>query len=231
MSPLPERRKTPEELAELRESLGIPTDQPTEEASTEDGDDGSPEPAGESEPAAEPPSEPPPARVEHDTSAFRKTSPLTVDQPKERVTRGEPGALPVRRRSEKELREIQRQAMATRPQAEALVRKRLAAPLELVGIYGVGVLLLVLSLLAAISWSVDAYDLPFDWLRRLAVRDVFRWIVFGLFAACGVEMLGGALWLALKRPLSRHHAGFLTLIAALVLIFSTLYCFPGLYGA
>lgn len=49
-----------------------------------------------------------------------------------------------------------------------------------------------------------------------------------LALAGGVGAFPIALYIALKKPFSRHHAGFMAMIAVLVAAFTALYLFPNL---
>ncbi|MEM1084167.1 MAG: hypothetical protein AAGI48_08585 [Verrucomicrobiota bacterium] len=283
MSPLPNRKKTPEELAALRESLGIspegpppgapgtaaapskpetPTPaQPTPPAESEgkreaaelpakkqleppakrESKEPEAEPELESEPSAEmkaaaeevaeepvvlgkPKKKTPEARP---VRSLRKSERLPVDQPKRAVARNS-GELPTRRHTDQELARLRHQpANFSGPPPSALT---VAWPM-LVVIYGFGSSLIVLAVAGAIAEKVARIDLPFDWLRNAVVRDDYRLLLFGVMAAGAGAMLVGAAWIFFKRPSSSFHSAFLTIIAVLVLVFGTLYLFPGLHGA
>jgi len=264
VSPLPERRKTPEELAELRQSLGIPAEAPPGPLN-----DSSPPIAkaeAESTTASPKPAEaelPPrqevedaPERVELPSEgdeieslavptedgeevvrvgggggvkSLRKSAGLAVDQPKGQIARGDGGVIPDKRHSNTELNELRKAAQLAPPVGEIIPKS--AHPVTLVALYGVASLVVLAGILGGVSQSVPVSDLPFEWLMRAVQTDSFSMILFAILCAGAGVFLLAAGWLAWKRPLSRHHAGFMTIIAVLVLVFGTLYSFPQLHGA
>ncbi|MBK1828843.1 hypothetical protein [Haloferula rosea] len=264
MSPLPERRKTPEELAALRQSLGIPVDgadsQPPEdrpaetpvepvadlpEPSRTDEADTVPEPTatGKEEVSGEASSEAEAVETLVDDSgeevvrvgaarpvrSLRKSAGLTVDQPKAQIARNDSAVIPVKRHSDEELNRIRKAAQIT-PAAADLLPKA-AHPMTLVALYGVGSLILLAGLLGAVAGNMPVTDVPFEWLMVAVQRESFGMSLYGVLCGAAAAFLLSAGWLAWKRPLSRHHAGFMTIIAVLVLVFGTLYSFPQLHGA
>lgn len=261
--PLPERRKTPEELAKLRESLGIPAEGLPDDAPAAEGrdleqeripdearkgagegrvpgvqervDDG----IGPADPIVAATVTPPEGlqevlpgeKARMEVHSLRKSAGLVVDQPKPHRHR-EDGSLPVRRHSDEELMRMRRldSGPAISP-VEVLARQKLSLPL---------VILLYLFALAGVSlllmeslWISRAQplDLPFDWLRSAVLADGYRSAAAGLVGGVNFLVLLAAGGIAWRRPLSRHHAGFLALIAGLVLVFATLYFFPELHAA
>ncbi|BCX50280.1 hypothetical protein HAHE_41880 [Haloferula helveola] len=286
MSPLPERRKTPEELAALRESLGISADGPPpgapgvrrEEPAEEEGaadelkaavfekapvpsaeeqqielareslpakqekpvEEPTPEPEAVEEPpaseavterSAKEPTVPLKAPKAVGTHSLRKSRGLVVDQPKQ-VRHREDGSLPVRRHTDEELTRLRR-IEAPANEAPAMYLAKQTAPLPVVlllyGLALIGVSVGVLDLLW-ISKS-PIMDLPFGWLQEFAAAEWRTRAVFITLAATAGILLLGAAWISLLKKLSMHHAGFLTIIAVLVLVFGTLYFFPELHGA
>ena len=161
--------------------------------------------------------------------SLRKSAGLAVDRPKNQRSRGDDSIIPARRHSDQELKEIRRASEIAPPVGE-LIPKR-AHPATLVILYGLSFILLSASVLGSITTQMPSVDLPFDWLVQLNQSDHFPIILFGLLCASGVGLLLSAGWLALCRPLSRHHAGIMTIIAVLVLVFGTLYSFPELHAA
>ncbi len=209
---LPERRKTAEEIAKLRESMGIPGATP-EEA-----------PAAEETPATSlfeplpeedlpPPPEPKPVR------SLRKSETIPVER-KAAAPRDKSAAIPVRRHSDRELMEMRRVQVTPPDQAIAYIQ-HLAVPWPLVAL---GYLLPLFGALAGwfAAWSpgVPEPDFPAEWIGDLSRKP---WIgtagfsALAVFCALGLALAG---WIALKKPRSRHHAGFITLIAILVAVFS-----------
>jgi uncharacterized membrane protein YozB (DUF420 family) len=94
-------------------------------------------------------------------------------------------------------------------------------------------LVAVALLLMESLWFSKAqpFDLPFEWLGRVVEAEWYPSTIMGLIGGVSAGVLLIAGWVAWRRPLSRHHAGFMTIIAVLVLVFGTLYFFPGLHGA
>jgi hypothetical protein len=227
VSPLPERRKTPEELAELRESLGISAaPEKTPEAEKDDLQAAVFSPPAESE-SALPEST---AETEPTIHSLRKSARLPVDQPKPQKSQGG-GALPTRRHTDEELMRLRRmQSTATGAAIEDLGRKTLSTPGLVLGYTAVGLAAVLLMLDAWWLTRTPILDLPFDWLRSFVEVE---WHALSMKAGIGGLAGGGLLfagWIAWRRPLSRHHAGFLTIMAMLVLVFATLYFFPNLHG-
>lgn len=254
MSPLPERRKTPEELAKLRESLGIPDAPPVTGAapgkteSSPAGGVGEPE-AVEKAPPPEPRETVPageeaggaadvpassgasPGGIEPVVHTLRKSASLPVDQPKP-VRHREDGSLPVRRHTDEELMRLRRMDAGVGTAAAEMVAREKLSPQFVILLYlfaSTGLALLMIESL----WlsKVPAIDLPFDWLRLAVGHEAYRGVVIGLFGGVNLLVLLAAGWVAWRRPLSRHHAGFLTIIAVLVLVFGTLYFFPDLHAS
>src|SRR5690606_31360780 len=114
------------------------------------------------------------------------------------------GTLPVRRHSDRELNEMRRQqAFATRPPIGHL-QSLAAHPL----ILGFGYLLTISSALCA--WRLQEY-----WPTA---------------ATSGVA-LALAAFIFTRKARSRHHAGFIAILALLILAFAALYHFPQLRHA
>lgn len=246
MSPLPERRKTPEELAALRQSLGIPAEAPG--ASTQVTPQEIDLPAPPEVPADDPPElelaealevEADDAEDGHEevvrvgsprpVRSLRKSAGLAVDRPKGQIARGDSGMIPARRHSDDELNQIRRASQLTSSVADILPKA--AHPGVLMLLYGVGVLTVLIVGLGVIAQSVPMTDLPFEWLMVATQKESFSMALFTILAIGSTVLLVGAGWVAWARPLSRHHAGFMTIIAVLVLVFGTLYFFPELHGA
>ncbi|MFC7335716.1 hypothetical protein ACFQY0_00890 [Haloferula chungangensis] len=290
MSPLPKKKKTPEELAALRESLGISSDGPPP------GPPGmmAPAPAAMKAPAPAPPLpekkvEKPPVTVEEPVikveateptpslsveepvlldaevedearsaplKSLRKSERLPVDRPKKvskdsgklptrRHREGEriplkkatkpvsAGGvnLPTRKHSDEELARLRRNPLPGVESPALLVASQTAGVLLLIGIYGLGVILMIVAALGAIAANVSKFDLPFEWLQTAVDLPNYSMILFGIMGAGVAVMLLGALWIYFKKPMSQVHAALLTIVAVLVLVFGTLYFFPELHGA
>ena len=292
MSPLPKKKKTPEELAALRESLGISSEGPPANAPgvMGHGPIGPPEPQPaeiapepapipevkkevakapviEAEPQAEPeirPEQPvvleteeaPEAKVKV-VMSLRKSERLPVDKPK-RVSSRNDGKIPTRKHREGERIPLEKPTepisatatqLPTRKHSDQELARLRHAPLpgveapavhlanqtaglvSLLVIYGIGVILMVVAGLGAMAGRASAFDLPFDWLKDAVSLPNFSMILFGVMTAGVAVMLLGAAWVYFKKPISQYHAAIMTIIAVLVLVFGTLYFFPGLHGA
>ena len=265
MSPLPERRKTPEELAELRESLGISAEGPPPDAPGVRNEDEGPgsdeaealksavfeEPAADSEDAAVPLLDeqadeeqadevelvsPEVPETEGEPSvvsphSLRKSASLVVDQPKP-IRHRPDGSLPSRRHTDEELMRLRRMdaAPAVSP-IEDLARRTVPLP-AMILFYLLAAAAVALLIMESLWFSkAQPVDLPFEWLGRAVEADSYGSAIMGLIGGLSVLVLLVAGWISWRRPLSRHHAGFMTIIAVLVLVFGTLYFFPGLHGA
>lgn len=238
MSPLPERRKSAEELAALRETLGISAEGPPpgapgvakggaleEEVKTgivEELKSAVFEAPAEVAPAAE---------VKAKTvRSLRKSERLPRERPRQTFSKMADGKLPVRRHTENELVRLKHaEAPAVVPPVVHLERIT-AGGTTLLFLYGVGMLLVSLGWAGRWARGLPSMDLP-DWLAEAVALPYYGMILYGLLAGGAAVMLLGAGWIHLRRPRSRHHAGFLTIIAVLVLVFGTLYSFPALHGA
>lgn len=287
MSPLPERRKTPEELAKLRESLGIPaegppagapgvkrdepadetevealksavfespeeetaamdapapemeTPDPSAEERAEELEDGDEEAAeklvpeeGEEDPGGDLEGSTEPKHPDHlPAHSLRKSAGLAVDQPKP-VRHRSDGSLPARRHTDAELMKLRRiEKGPEETPVDYLSRRTLALP-AVISLYALAVLSVAVLLMESLWWSrTPPLDLPFGWMRDWVIQDWYRVSVMGIVGGLAVGSLLFAGWVAWRRPLSRHHAGFVVIMAVLVLVFGTLYFFPNLHGA
>lgn len=227
MSPLPERRKSAEELAALRESLGIPGERPegpTFPAQKEAIE--TPKSSVFEKPADLEMPKPAPKPVR----SLRKSKGLVVDQPKETVA-ANTGKLPFRRHTDKELVGLRKtEAPPSVPPAVHL-ESMTARWWWLALFYGLGLVLIFLALLGGWARGLSKFDLPAEWVFALVRWENFPLLQFAMLIGSGVLMLGGAAWLRFRRPRSQHHAGILTIVAVLVLVFATLYFYPELNGA
>ncbi len=238
MNPLPQRKKTAEEIAKLRESLGIPpspVEVPVEVPPVE-----VPAPSIELElPAATPevfapPMEPDVAIQEQPTEilegeaaqlapvpildvsgqvlepfaqeprrvktvrSLRKSEQGPV-MPRDRSATPADAKIPMRRHSEDEIMEMRRRdLLAAQSPAQHILS--LAASPFLIGA----------GYLVALAGAVCAWRL-------------FSPVPGGV--CVGVALLVAA-WIALRKPISRHHAGFIFLIAMLTVVFGAIHHFP-----
>lgn len=197
MSALPERKKSAEEIARMREQMGLPFVSPAPADSAEQ------EPV-EAEPVV-PPSRPVPslrrAEREPEGSALPEIS---------------SSGLPVRRRSQRELDELRRR--------ESLRALSMETPPAVVQFQSKTAhwLLVALGYLLALTSAAGT------WHQFLEIpkRDGY-WLAFG---GGGAALLLAA-FIAVRKPLSRHHAGFVAVTVALVLVFALLYYYPNLNPA
>ena len=247
MSPLPQRKKSPEELASLRESLGIPPDSPASpppdpgNPATPPNSDSPPDtsepttpkfaPSPEAAPttSSSPHADSPPAAPEKPPTplapqSLRKSNGLIVDRPKGQTSRSDANAIPTRRRTDQELKEIRRAALIS-PNPTTVVTRKLAHPITLFAIYCIALSGIVIGFAGVAVGQASPIDLPYPWLRDWVKSATFIHQLFAIFATTAAIMLLCAAWLAIFRPISRHHAGFLFLIAILTLAFSAVFCY------
>jgi len=219
MSLLPQQKKSAEEIAKLRENLGI--HDPSSAAETP-----APDSAETTGPPAEKPHAPKPV---HSLKRSERTPVLAVEpepaappeprEPKQvrslRKSEQVPlspvhepspdSKLPIHRHSEQEIQQIrlQESLAALAPAAHLLARK--AHPVIVIPGY-----------LFAIGGAVGYhfYDL------QIAVT-----------AACVVVALLFAAFIYFKKPLSLHHAAFIAVMSLFVIVFGALHFFPHLQHA
>lgn len=248
MSLLPQRKKSPEEIAKLRESLGVPGISPEAEQAPPPAETIAPaEAAAMPETIAPARSEPavahPPEPVPHGPKPVHslKRSERVLAQPVEEPVVAEkspPPATPPRaaktvrslrkservpivpaatagpssepnprfhRHSDKELKEIRRRDALAMMNPVANPKLAVAHPA-----------LLIPGYLSAVSGSACFYFYEFPMAAT---------------ASCSGAALLIAGFVFLRRPISRHHAAFIAVIALFVLIFGTLHFFPHLRNA
>lgn len=184
MSSLPQRKKSAEEIAQLRENLGIST----------------------SAAAATPPAAPAAAPAQAQASApplLRIIGPEVEVRP---VERDAVSGLPLRRRSAEEIEELRRRELLAPQEPPTLHPKFVSAHPALI----------------SAGYLFAAGSAACLLLRHMA------WLAA---TACIVVALGIALSIFLRCPVSTHHAGFIAIIATLVLVFGSLYLFPQLHHA
>lgn len=247
MSLLPQSKKSAEEIAKLRESLGIVGPPPTEEALPVAAPVSNPLPAEPQEiaKAEEPALAPLPVAELHEPKPVRSlkrteripqlpggdeaieditppatmpvASPLPVTQvPKivRSLRKSEQGPiaplappspdskLPVHRHSEKEIQEIRRQEMLAGQNVAGHLNSLTAHPA-----------LIVPGYLLALAAAVGIYF--YDFQKEIA-------------AGCVVGALLVAATIFFKKPLSVHHAAFITVAVLFVVVFGALHYFPQL---
>lgn len=222
MSPLPERRKSPEELAALREALGVPPDQaiaspsppredklPTTESSIFE----------PSEKLIQPSTKAKPVR------SLRKSRGLSVDQPKEKTAKND-GTLPVRRHRQSELVGLKEKEPLPVIEPATYLQSLQANRRWLVLFYSAG----LGTVAFAIGWVMFGENQAGESVSQNAASFPSYWLPISALLGGVAVMLLGAGWLKWRRPRSEHHAGILTIIAVLVIAFGIVYFFPRVYG-
>ncbi|MEK7950497.1 hypothetical protein [Luteolibacter soli] len=211
---LPERRKSADEIAKLRESLGISGEAQAEGEET----------AAASEPTV-PPSENEEA-VKSVTPARQVRSLRKSEQkPAEFSAVQTKNGIPVRRHDDRELMEIRR-VQATPPDKSIAYIQQLGAPWPLVVLgYLFPFIGAACGLFAAFSPKVPEPDLQYQWLMDLSRAPWLDKAGFGLLVACCAIGLIFAAWFALKKPRSRHHAGFIVIFAVIIVVFGLIHQF------
>lgn len=199
MSLLPQQKKSAEEIAKLREDLGIPGTDPAEAPANEVPAalpaESAPQeiPAGTAIPSA--------PRASKKVRSLRKSEqlPLATKPPEPSPD----SSLPVHRHSDDEIMRIRRQEMFAMQTPQPPNPKLIPAHLALV-IPG--------YLFAIAGWvCFYFYDQP-----------------IAATGACVVAALLVAGFIFLKKPLSQHHAAFISVIGLFVLVFGALHYFPQL---
>ncbi|MDX1679684.1 MAG: hypothetical protein R3242_03035 [Akkermansiaceae bacterium] len=216
MTPLPQRKKTPEEIAQLRDQLGVPQAtpattkmqtvmEPSVEAQRKATTHAPPEASEGSEDAEEP-----------QAPEFRKlihSDPDPIDPAGERAeadsyaspaapieTGSKPGSpLPERRRSPHELEELRRREMLSQVGKEPPVNYKFQPAHPALITFGY-----LLAAAGSCSFWMQSYP-------RTA-----------LAAGC-MGALAIAVFLFICRPASQHHAGFISAIALLVGTFTIIH--------
>ncbi len=210
MSPLPQRKKSSEEIAKLRESLGISGISPEETTAATA--------------IAAPPVEAAPRPARKQVHSLKRSernpdAPSAAPQiPKLECTPRKSfqgriatpevtdSKLPVHRHSDQELNEIRRrEAIAMLATAKPDPRLAVAHPM-----------LLVPGYLLACAGALCFYDYQFP---------------LNAAASCAAAALLIAAFVCVRRPISRHHAAFIAVITLFVIIFGALHYFPHLQHA
>jgi uncharacterized membrane protein YeiB len=126
-----------------------------------------------------------------------------------------------------EMRRIQ----AAPPDRSISHLRHLAVPWPLVGLgYALPLLGALSAWLAGWMPTLTPLDFPVQWMADLSRQPWLGKAGFGLLAAlCGLGLLFSAS-VAWKKPRSRHHAGFITIISVLILAFGIIHHFSPTYG-
>ena len=193
MNPLPKKKKSAEEIARLREDMGLPPMAAPE-----------PEPAplkeASKKSAAPPPPLPPARPVRSLRRSERQPPPLPRSESKESWA----SSLPSQRRSEDELEQIRR-----REAMQSLVTEVPPAVAQLQAITAHPVIL-VIGYLLVLGGGIG-----------FVVAEDYSTVKPEAYALVGcLSGLLIALFLSLRKPRSRHHAGFIAMIALVVLVFT-----------
>ena len=121
-----------------------------------------------------------------------------------------------------EIRRIQ----ATPPDKSIAYIQHLAAPWPLVVLgYLFPLVGAACGLFAAFSPKISEPDLQYQWLIDLSRATWLGKAGFGALAASCAIGLSFAAWFALKKPRSRHHAGFIVILAVLIAVFGIIHQF------
>jgi hypothetical protein len=202
MNPLPQRKKTAEEIAALRESLA-PIGQPPAIAQAA-------APAPPPPPPVErPPAAPRPPVEAKPVTSLRKSEhgPSTRSKPAPVSSANSP--LPLHRRDDHELNQIRRAQAFEVQKPGAFLIALTAHPAILTAGYACVIVAAALPFVDWL-WAAVSYYIP-------AVLDVAGLVI--------------AAFIFLKKKRSLHHAGFIAVIAVFTIIFGALYYFPHLRNA
>lgn len=207
MSSLPQRKKTAEEIAQLRETLGIspiPAAPPHAPATQHHAEHSNKPPVVAVPSVVEaPPQDTTPRLVKH-VHSLKKSERVPIEiKP---VVSDEHSKLPTHRHSHEALEEMKHR------EALALLDVHVTNP----------------NLIPAHpAWITPGY------LFSIGGASCFVFDNFPLIAtiACVGCALLIALSLCLKRPFSKHHAGFIAVISLFVIVFGVLHYFPQLQHA
>ena len=230
---LPQRRKSAEEIAKLRESLGIPDEAAQEAQRTNPETPSEPETSAEDSPApSEEAPEPVTAITENQERPAPQPKPVRSLRKSERKPALNPlspvetkNGIPVRRHDERELQEL-RKIQAAPPDQSIAYIQQLAAPWPLVVLaYLLPFVGGFLGWFAAWSPTVPEPNFPALWLMDLSRAPWLATAGFVSLALCCAVGLAAAGWLAWKKPRSRHHAGFVTIFAVLIAVFGIIHQF------
>jgi len=203
MTPLPQRKKTAEEIVQLRDQLGVP-------AVVEDQEPERQEPERVATTSAAKPSSPPAQQATVSPQSGLWLPPPSYPEAmrlKSPAPQADQRKLPIKRRSNEELEEMRRREMLSKINGPAPTNIKFMAahPALIAGGY----------LLAAVG-------LCGFWIKT------YPWIAIIIGSVLALAVAG---FMALRRPVSRHHAGFISMISVLVGVFSTIQHFPQLQHA
>ncbi len=210
MSLLPQRKKSAEEIAQLRESFGLPGTAPMEEHPASE-QVAPPAPASKPAPVADgvPPSnsslppliDPPQPREPKPVKSLRKSEQKQFPRSTTSPTNSN-SKIPARRRSDEELNEIRRREalsnLAPKPNPQSLV--------------------------AHLAIIIPAYLLV---LASVITSFIYH-LKIEIPASCITVAIIIAGFIFFKKPLSRYHAAFIAASAFFIILFGTFQYFPHL---
>jgi len=215
---LPQRRKSAEEIAKLRESMGIP--------GAAAGEAAEPAVAGDPGDGVDPGDvvkrgtleEPLPSAAPKPVRSLRKSEQKVVERVRPSPTVDSAG-IPLRRRTDEELMEMRR-IQATPPDQSIAHIQQLAVAWPVIAL---GYLLPLCGAICAwfAVWSpgVPPMDFPAQWIGDLSRVPWLAKAGLGALGLFGGSAFALAGWIAWKKPRSRHHAGFISILTLLVLVF------------
>ncbi len=218
MSLLPQRKKSPEEIARIRESLGIPA-VPPDAPPPAPPPLRKPQPPPPAAPQTSRPADPAPTDSEEEVivlpvagntaeksaTSFRKSDSTSTRQPSHTV-RPVPGSkLPTHRHSDREIEELRHRQRLAELNAAPNPKLLPAHPAAIIPGY-----------LPPVAAAVGFY---------------FYNIHIAITAACLAASLVFAAVIFLRKPVSRHHAAFITAFTLLTTAFAFLHYFPHLRHA
>ena len=193
MNPLPKKKKSAEEIARLREEMGLPPMAAPE-----------PEPAPVKKAAKQAVAPPPPLPPARPVRSLRRSERQPPPLPRSESKESWASSLPSQRRSEDELEVIRR-----REARQSLVTEVPPAVAQLQAITAHPVIL-VIGYLLVLGGGIG-----------FVVAEDYSTVKPEAYALIGcLSGLLLALFLSLRKPRSRHHAGFIAMIALVVLVFT-----------
>ncbi|MEI6676166.1 MAG: hypothetical protein WCO57_13420 [Verrucomicrobiota bacterium] len=220
MTPLPQQKKSPGEIARLRKNLGVPTD-----AGVTELQNNPPSAAPESQAdALEPetfPSDSTPTLHQQRPNQPLKRSGVVLGQAPALAAVPAESKLPVRRHSEEELAETRRRAALAVISQGGCSLPRAAHPALLT----IGYILAIggaaaPTLLDGVSRMTGSFTLG------NSCSGGYHLLTIGTLAALPV-----AAFIYFKKSLSHHHSAFIAIIAFIALVFASLHYFPHLRNA
>ncbi len=210
---LPQRRKSAEEIAKLRESMGVPgareePEAPQEQSSLFE------VPEGEELPPLPPPK---PVR------SLRKSErePVERKAPVRAAASGAP--IPVRKHNDRELTALRMQTAAPPDQSIQYIQHLAAPKLLTFSAYALCIAGGVTGWLAKWMPGLTPGSFPMDWIEDLSRHPALPKAGLILMIAFCAAALAVSGWIAWRKPRSRHHAGFVTILTVLVLAFGIMY--------